>query len=100
MLKESTINKILKRLTHKHQNENKLLYVKGTTEKHFKLLWKDRVATEDQNKIVYEIDCSNCKIVYLGDFKNQIQMNTEELSEIVIVKTMKLQNTVGKQKKI
>ena len=36
VLKESTINKILKRLTHKHQNENKLLYVKGTTEKHFK----------------------------------------------------------------
>ena len=28
---------------------------------------KDRVATEDKNKIVYEIDCSNCDTVYFGE---------------------------------
>ena len=28
---------------------------------------KDRVATEDKNNIVYEIDCSNCKAVYFGE---------------------------------
>ena len=27
---------------------------------------KDRVATEDKNNIVYEIDCSNCQAVYFG----------------------------------
>ena len=76
------------------------MYLEGTTEKHFKLLWKDPVATEDQNNTVHEIDCSNYKTVYLGDFKNHVQMNTKDLSEIEIVKTMKLQNTVQKQTKI
>ena len=28
---------------------------------------KDRVATEDKNNIVYEIDCSNCEVVYFGE---------------------------------
>ena len=27
---------------------------------------KNRVATEDKNKIVYETDCSNCETVYFG----------------------------------
>ena len=30
---------------------------------------KDRVATEDKNNIVYEIDCSNCQAVYFGESK-------------------------------
>ena len=30
---------------------------------------KDRVATEDENNIVYEIDCSNCQAVYFGESK-------------------------------
>ena len=28
---------------------------------------KDRVATEDKNNIVYEIDCSNCEAVHPGE---------------------------------
>ena len=32
---------------------------------------KDRVATENKNKIVYEINCSNCEAVYLGESKNK-----------------------------
>ena len=28
---------------------------------------KDRVATEDKNNIVYEIDYSNCEAVYFGE---------------------------------
>ena len=27
---------------------------------------KDQVATEDKNKIVYQIDCSNCEAAYFG----------------------------------
>ena len=30
---------------------------------------KNRVATEDKNKIVYETDCSNCETVYFGQSK-------------------------------
>ena len=30
---------------------------------------KDRVATEDKNNIVYEIDCSNSQAVYFGESK-------------------------------
>ena len=29
----------------------------------------DRVATEDKNNIVYEIDCGNCKAIYFGKSK-------------------------------
>ena len=32
----------------------------------------------------------------LNDLSNRVQMNTKDPSEIVIVKKMKLQNTVGK----
>ena len=36
-----------------------------------KLLCKprDQVVTEDKNKIVYEIDCSNWEAVYFGESK-------------------------------
>ena len=27
---------------------------------------KDRLGTEDKNNIVYEIECSNCEVVYFG----------------------------------
>ena len=32
---------------------------------------KDRVATEDKNNIVHEIECSNCQAVYLGESKSR-----------------------------
>ena len=38
-----------------------------------KLLSKDRVATEDENNTVYEIDCSNCNAVYFGESKRPLK---------------------------
>ena len=61
---------------------------------------KDRVATEDKNNIVYEIDCSNCKAVRFGEFKRSLKPRSDEhkdLSGIAIVIRMKLLNIVGKQ---
>ena len=34
---------------------------------------KDRVATEDKNNIVYEIDCSNSEAVYFGESKRSLK---------------------------
>ena len=62
---------------------------------------KDQVATEDKNKIVYQINCSNCEAAYFGLLWHlnglYVQMNIKDLSGIAIVIRMKLQNTVGKQ---
>ena len=57
---------------------------------------KDQAVTEDKNNTVYEVHCSNCKVVYFSEF-NHVQMNTKDLSGIAIVTRKKLQNTVGKQ---
>ena len=45
-----------------------------------KLLWKpkNRVATEDKNNIVYEIDCSNCQTVYFGESKRSLKSRSDE----------------------
>ena len=45
-----------------------------------KLLWnpKDRVAAEDKNNIVYEIDCSNCEAIYLGEAKRSLKSRSDE----------------------
>ena len=39
---------------------------------------KDRVATEDKNNIVYEIDCSNCEAVYFGESKRSLKSGSDE----------------------
>ena len=39
---------------------------------------KDRVATEDQNNIVYEIDCSTCQAVYFGESKRSSKSRSDE----------------------
>ena len=39
---------------------------------------KDRVATEDKNNIVYEIDCSNCEAVYFGESKRSLKSRSDE----------------------
>ena len=39
---------------------------------------KDRVAPEDNNNIVYEIDCSNCQAVYFGDTKRSLKSRSNE----------------------
>ena len=44
---------------------------------------KDRVATEDKNNIVYEIDCSNCEAVYFGKSKRSLKSRSDELKRSV-----------------
>ena len=39
---------------------------------------KDRVATEDKNNIVYEIDCSNCEAVYFSESKRSFKLRSDE----------------------
>ena len=39
---------------------------------------KDRVTTEDKSNIVYEIDCSNCEAVYLGESKRSLKLRSDE----------------------
>ena len=39
---------------------------------------KARVATEDKNNIVYEIDCSNCEAVYFGESKRSLKSRSDE----------------------
>ena len=39
---------------------------------------KDRVATEDKNNIVYEIDCSNCEAVYFDESKQYLKSRSDE----------------------
>ena len=72
-----------------------LPYVEGTSEKLWRILRshkirstfytentlrrllckpKDRVATEDKNNIVYEIDCSKCEAVYFGESKQSLKL--------------------------
>ena len=61
---------------------------------------KDRLANEDKNNIVYEIDFSNFDAVHLSESKRSSKLrsgNTRDLSGIAIVIRMKLQNTVGRQ---
>ena len=39
---------------------------------------KDRVATEDKNNIVYEIDCSNSKAVYFDESERSLKLPSDE----------------------
>ena len=39
---------------------------------------KHRVATEDKNNIVDEIDCSNCQAVYFGESKRSLKSRSDE----------------------
>ena len=39
---------------------------------------KDRVAAEDKNNIVYEIDCSNCEAVYFSESKWSLKSCSDE----------------------
>ena len=76
-----------------------LPYVEGTSEKRRRILRshkirstfytemilrkllcksKDRVATEDKNNIVYEIDCSNCQAIYFGESKQSLKSHSDE----------------------
>ena len=44
---------------------------------------KDRVATEDKNNIVYEIDCSNCEAVYFSESKQSLKLDSNEHKRFV-----------------
>ena len=39
---------------------------------------KDRVATEDKNNIVYEIDCSNYEAIYFGESKRSLKLRSDK----------------------
>ena len=39
---------------------------------------KDPVATEDKNNIVYEIDCSNCQVVYFGESERSLKLCSDD----------------------
>ena len=39
---------------------------------------KDRLAADDKSNIVYEIDCSDCKTVYLGESKRSLKSLSDE----------------------
>ena len=39
---------------------------------------KERVATEDKNYIIYEIDCSNCEAVYFGKSKWSLKSRSDK----------------------
>ena len=42
---------------------------------------KDRVATEDRNNIVYEIDCSKCEAVYFSDSKRSLKSHSKKICQ-------------------
>ena len=39
---------------------------------------KDRVASENKNNIVCEIDCSNCEAVYFDESKRSLKLRSDE----------------------
>ena len=39
---------------------------------------KDRLATQDKNNTVYEIECSNCEAVYFGESKRSLKSRSDE----------------------
>ena len=60
---------------------------------------KDRVATEDKNNMVYQIDCSNCEEVYFGESKQSLKSCSDEHKKSVRncdYDKKKLQNIFGK----
>ena len=44
---------------------------------------KVRIATEDKNNIVYEINCSNCEAVYFGESKQSLKSRSDEQERFV-----------------
>ena len=39
---------------------------------------KDKVATEDKNNTLYEIDCSSCEAVYFGESKRYLNSRSDK----------------------
>ena len=66
----------LRRILRSHKIRS-IFYTESTLSK---LLYKfkDRVATEDKNNIVYKIDCSNWEAVYLGESKRSLKSCSDE----------------------
>ena len=44
----------------------------------FHCIPKDRVATEDKNNIVHQIDCSDCEAVYFHESKQSLKSCSDE----------------------
>ena len=58
---------------------------------------KDRVAREDKNSIVYEIDCSNGEAVYFGEYKRSLKSRSDEHKRSVRNCDCDKNDTAGKQ---
>ena len=61
---------------------------------------KARLAADDRNNIIYEIDFHNCKAVNFDESKKSLKLRSEEQKRSVRncnCKRMKLQNIIGKQ---
>ena len=107
---KSLISKILKRITNNHSLPQSQQLTRATdiqeeemsinlcvltshkirstfyTEKALRKLLcksKDRVAIEDKNNIVYEIDCSNCEEIYFGESKRPLKSRSDEYKRSV-----------------
>ena len=66
----------LRRILRSHKIRS-TLYTEKTLQKFF-CKPKDRIATEDKNNIVYEINCSNCKAIYFGESKRSLKLRSNE----------------------
>ena len=64
----------LRRILRSHELRS-TFYTENTLRK---LFCKDRVATEDKNNIVYQIECNNCEAVYLGESKWPLKSHSDE----------------------
>ena len=61
---------------------------------------KDQVAKEDEDNIVYEIDCSNCEVFYFGESTRFLKSGSDEQNLSVRncdCEKSKMRDTVGKQ---
>ena len=70
------ISEKLRRTLKSHKSRS-IFYTESTLRKLVYKL-KDRVATEDKNKIVYETDCSNREVVYFSECKRYLKSRSNK----------------------
>ena len=59
-------------------SQNKIHFLHGNTLRKLLCKLKDQIATKDKNIISYEIDCSNCQAVFLGESKRSLKTRSDE----------------------
>ena len=71
ILKRTHLENFFHHINNLHQNIKFTAEEESNGELAFLDTW---VATEDENNIVYEIDCSNCNAVYFVEFKHFLNL--------------------------